>query len=143
MKFAAGIAALAVTAACVGPSRTDEDYRRKVANSAEAMSSSVATGMATAQLASHRRAFAPYVEQALNDAVNDATSIQGGFDAVQSPSRTVDAVGQRLDDVMTDALDTLSEMLTAARRGHRTELEAAAGKLSDVSDRLAALEQAG
>ncbi len=49
---------------CVSPSRTDDDYRHKAANTAESMASVVATAQLVVKVAVAKRAVAAYVATA-------------------------------------------------------------------------------
>lgn len=139
--MAVAMAAVAGVAGCAGPSRTDDDYRHKVANTAQSMSSAVSTAQLAVNIADSRRAMTPYVQQSLNDALNDATAVQNGFDAVQSPSAASDQLRTRIDDQMTKAVSTLSDLLTAVRRNQVRRLAELAKPLADVSNQLDKLEQ--
>lgn len=135
-RLAAAFVSALLLGGCVEPSCTDEDYRRKVANTAEAMGSVVATAQQVVDLATHGRSLRTSLEDALDDAYGDATSIQGGFDAVQSPSESSDQLGKQLDDDMTTVTTTISALLTDVRRGQLSDLVQTAKPLRDVSPGL-------
>lgn len=130
-------------AGCAGPSRTDADYRLKVANTAKAMGSVVATAQLTVRVATAGRAPNPYVQVSLDDALSDANGIQTSFDAVQSPSPAGDQLRQATDDQLAAAISAITDLLSAVRRNQVPSLTQAAQPLDTVATRLRQLEQAG
>ncbi|HEU0130927.1 MAG TPA: hypothetical protein VFQ85_08055 [Mycobacteriales bacterium] len=136
----AALAACLATA-CVGPSRTDDDYRAKAANTAEAVRSSVGTARLAVRAADEKRAFGPYLTRLLAEAEEDALAAQQAFDSVQPPSERADHVHDDLDDLVTEALDALRELRVTVRRGEYAHLAENAAALAKVSDELAAFEE--
>ncbi len=60
---------------------------------------------------------------------------------MQSPSDVTDRLRSQLDQVLTDATDALTALVTAVRRGRIDELDMVAQPLGTVSNELAQLEQ--
>lgn len=102
-----------------------------------------ADGALTVRLAEHDRTFNPYLEQTLNDVADDASSLQTGFDAVQSLSAASDALAKKLDDLMTQSTGALGDLLTAARREQLDQLRQQAAALAPIVAALAKLEALG
>jgi hypothetical protein len=134
------VTALLVTAllatGCAGPSRTDEDFRRKAANTAAAMVAVVETARVTAGAAGSGRLLAPYVAVTLSNAEDDANGIVATFDSVQPPSAAADALRAGLDAALQPAASTLAGLRIAARRGQLDRLPSLAEPLGELSARL-------
>lgn len=135
-RLCAVLVALLVLPACVGPSRTDEDFSRKAANTAEAMRSQVETGRLVADLVLRDRAFGPYANVTVTEAEEAADSIAAGFDSVQPPSTRADAVRTRLDALLEAATGALADLRIAVRRNRLDDVRRAADDLAAVSARL-------
>ena len=139
---ATGIAALAalLLAGCVSPSRTDDDYERKAANTAEAVASSVGTVLAGADAARRGNVFGPYLSRLVAEAEEDARSAQESFDVVQPPSERSDALHDHLDELLQEALDLLREARVAVRRGDLARVVGLRAALRTSADELSAFE---
>jgi hypothetical protein len=103
-------------AACAGPARTSADYRLKARHSAQEAQSAVATSRLAARLVSKRGAFSAYVAVVLNNAEDDASSVESTFTSVQPPDRSSDRLRSKLSPILNDVVDTISGMRIAARR---------------------------
>jgi hypothetical protein len=135
-----GLTAAVVFGACVGPSRTDRDYRRKVANTAEAVISAVESARLTADLATAGRAPAPYVALRLSESEESAAAVETGFAAVQPPNRELDDLRTETLDAVGAATEVLARLRIAAYRGElhelreiALELEGPVGRLRDLT----------
>lgn len=133
--FAAGVALLALTA-CVGPSRSDADYKAKAANTAEAIASSVNTVRLGIDALRADRVQAAYLSRLVAEAEEDALSAQQAFDSVQPPSGTADDVHEALQEIAQDALDQLHAVRVAVRRGHDDEVIGYADALARSAEAL-------
>ncbi len=111
----AAVALIAVLlTGCASSSRTDDDYRHKVANTAETLSGVLGTVEVTLRVV--HRVPAAYLSVTIADADDDAVATAGNFDAVQPPSAAADQLRSRLDDVMTRTTSMLDDLRIAARR---------------------------
>ena len=128
-------AALAV-AACVGPSRTDEDFRHKAANTAESVQGVIGTVKIAVGAAAHGHVPAPYLSVVIAAADDDASSIADTFDSVQPPGDTADELRSRLDDVLQQVVSTLDDLRVAVRRGQLRRLPELAQPLQQLNRRL-------
>jgi hypothetical protein len=137
---AAALLGACVTAGCVSPSRTYDDYEHKAANTAEAIASSVSTVKLGADEAKDDRIFGPYLSRLVAEAEEDAQSAQSTFDSVQPPSERADDLHDHLDELVQDALDLLREARVAVRRGDRARLAQLRDALSKSADDLDAFE---
>lgn len=132
---------LGLVAGCAGSSRTDEDYRRKAANTAEAAASAVNTALLGVRAAGKDRVTGPYISVLLGEAESDLLAVQSTFETRQPPSAKADAVRDRLGRVLTDAADALADVRIAARRGAVRSLPETAEALPAVAKRLEGLER--
>jgi hypothetical protein len=137
----ATLLALVLLTGCVSPSRTDRDYELKAGNSAKAVASSVATALLGVKAAKEHKAPGPYLSVLLAGAEEDASSVQSQFDSVQPPSERADEVRSKLDDLLSEAVETLAELRITVRRGELDQLAGIAEPLHDVLDQLTALSE--
>jgi hypothetical protein len=133
---AAGLAAALALAGCVSPSRTDDDYRHKAANTAEAVASAVGTARLAAVALRDGRVFGPYATRLIAEAEEDALAAQQAFDSVQPPSAAADTVHDTVDEAVRRALDLLRTARVAVRRGDFATVVAQAAGLEDAADEL-------
>ncbi|MFE0774272.1 hypothetical protein [Streptomyces sp. NPDC058861] len=135
------LVAVGTVAGCAGSSRTDEDYRRKAANTAETAASAVSTARLAVEAAGRGRLTGPYVSVLLGEAEGDLLAAQGTFESRQPPGEAADAVRERLGVLLDDAADVLAEVRIGARRGEVRELGEHAGDLREAADRLEGFEE--
>ncbi len=143
--FRASTAALvtgAILSGCVGPARWYTAYEGKAGTTADQMVSAVETARLSAQVAVTHNAFAPYLSVTIAEAEQDAESIRGAFDSIQPPGHRSDLLRDQLDQLLSKATETISQMRIAARRSDFGEVERLANSLSDVSEKLDAFAQA-
>jgi hypothetical protein len=136
MRHAAILLLVLAAAACTGPVRSYGVYESKAANTAEQIASSVATAELTTQAAVDGKSFGRTTAQALAETADDAGSVQGVFDAIQPPDRRSDRLRSELDDLLDEAVSTLEDLRTAARRGDVAGLRLAGAPLSGLSRKL-------
>jgi hypothetical protein len=132
---------LALATACVSPSRTDRDYELKAGNSAKAVASSVSTALLGVKAAEEHKATGPYLSVLLGRAEEDASSVQSQFDSVQPPSENADAMRDKLDELLSAAVDTLADLRITVRRGELDQLADVAEPLHKVLEELTALSE--
>jgi len=137
----AALVVLVLVTGCVSPSRTDRDFELKAGNSAKAVASSVATALLGVKAADEHKATGPYLSVLLGRAEEDASSVQSQFDSVQPPSENADAMRSKLDDLLSEAVDTLSELRITVRRGELDQLAHVAEPLHKVLEELTALSE--
>lgn len=142
MRGAVAVLALVAvsSAGCVSPSRTDDDYRHKAANTAQTVASSLQSARLAVKAAADGRTFGPYLSRVLADVEEDADGAQASFDVVQPPSENADATHLELSGLLSDALDTLRALRVLARRGDLPKLRDAAQSLGDLADKLDAFQ---
>lgn len=126
---------------CVGPSRTDADFRRKTAESAQAMISLVETARLTADLAAEGKAAAPYVSVQLSEAETDAAAVITAYSSVQPPSRSADGLREEALAALDAAHGHLERLRIAAFRDELEKLPRIAEPLAETVDRLNRFEE--
>ncbi len=127
----AGLAiAMTVAASCVGPSRTIHDYKRKVANSAEAVVSAIESALLTVQVADDGRAPAPYVSLRLSESEEAVASVESSLSAVQPPHHRSDDLRSEALALIGEASDVLQELRVASYRGELQRMPATAQRLA-------------
>ena len=88
------------------------------------------------------KAYGRYLTQVLVEAEEDAGSAQGIFDGIQPPDDRADELRARLDDLLSEATDTLADLRIAAWRGRFAELPELARPLPEVAAKLDAFAEA-
>ena len=136
------VVALAVLPACVGPALWFDAYAGKAGATASDMRSTVETARFVALVAARGRALSPYVGVILTDAEQDASAIEGAFDSIQPPNPRADQLRDQLDELLSKASSTISEMRIAARRDQLTQLQQIAQPLAGISDQLETFAEA-
>ncbi|MDX6205151.1 MAG: hypothetical protein QOF39_1208 [Frankiales bacterium] len=137
-RIGATVLVVILAGGCAGSSRTDDDYRHKVANTAETLDGVLGTVQVALKVSS--RAPAAYLSVTFADADDDASATAGNFDAIQPPSAAADQLRGRLDAVMQDTVSMLDDLRVAARRNRGTELAGLATPLPRLQARLQQLE---
>lgn len=132
MRLSWVLAAMLLVGACTGPVRSSPVYESKAGQTAAVAASAVQTALLAVDAAEDDKASGRYLTQVLVEAEEDAGSAQGTFDAIQPP----DQLRASLDDLLTEATDTLTELRIAARRGRFAELPELAGPLPGVAAKL-------
>lgn len=130
MRLSWVLAAMLLVGACTGPVRSSPVYESKAGQTAAVTASAVQTALLAVDAAEDDKASGRYLTQVLVEAEEDAGSAQGTFDAIQPP----DQLRASLDDLLTEATDTLTELRIAARRF--AELPELAGPLPGVAAKL-------
>jgi len=133
---------LLVVAACTGPVRSSSVYESKAGRTAEVVASAVETARLAVDAAGDSKAHGRYLAQLLVEAEEEAGAAQGTFDAIQPPDERADELRGHLDELLSEATDTLAELRIAARRGRLTELPELAAPLAEVADQLHAFAEA-
>lgn len=130
------IALVLVFAGCVGPSRTDGDFRSKTAESAQMMISLIETARLTAEVAGQGKASPPYVSVQLSEAETDAASVITAYSSVQPPSRSADRLREEALAAFDAAHGHLEKLRIAAFRAELEKLPQIAEPLGETVKRL-------
>ena len=136
------LAVLLLLGACTGPVGSTNVYESKAGATAETVASAVETARLAVDAAKGSKAFGRYLTQVLAEASEDADAAQGTFDAIQPPDRRADELRDHLDELVSEATDTLAELRIAARRGQTGELAEPAAPLAGLAERLHAFAEA-
>jgi hypothetical protein len=113
----------------VGPARTFDTYEDKATTTAEAALSAVATTALGADVGSRGGAWGSYLSILISEQEDDLTGVQGTFDSVQPPDARSDALRQQLNDILQTALDNVTSVRIAVRRGQLADLDVIARPL--------------
>jgi hypothetical protein len=130
------LAIVLLLGACTGPVRSTNVYESKAGATAETVASAVETARLAVDAAGQDKAFGRYLAEVLAEAEEDADAAQGTFDAIQPPDGRADELRDHLDELLSRASDTLTELRIAARRGDTAELAGPAAALAELADRL-------
>ena len=136
------LAILLLLGACTGPVRSTNVYESKAGATAETVASAVETARLAVQAGTEGKAFGRYLTQVLAEAEEDADAAQGTFEGIQPPDRRADELRDQLDELVSEATDTLAELRVAARRGHTAELAEPAAPLEELAGKLHAFAEA-
>lgn len=134
-------ALLLLAAGCAGSSRSDEDYRLKAANTAEAAASAVSTARLAAQTAGRGNAGSSYLSVLLGEAEKDLAGAEQAFTSRQPPSKAADEVREEVAEALSEAGDALAAARIAARRGEAAELGRHTADLTKAKDHLERLRE--
>lgn len=137
------LSVLLLLPACVSPSRTDRDYRRKAANSAEAMISVAQSARLSAEVASADKAPGRYVSLRMSESESDAEWIITGFSAVQPPDSGADDLRDDLLKVLDETATVITRLRLLAYRGELEQLAEEAAPLEELTRRLEEFEKLG
>ena len=125
-----------IGAACVGSSRTHEDYKRKIASSAEAMVSSVESALLIVETTEAGKSPGPYVSLHLSEVEESAHAVETALGAVQPPDPALDTLRDEALTAIGDAADVLEELRLAAYRSELHRLPEIARDLREPLRRL-------
>lgn len=127
---------IAVLTGCAGRSGDTTDYRHKVANTAQAVHSSLSAAGLQLEIARDGKTFATSLRVALQQTYADATSTSEGFDAVAPPTAAARSLRERVDRALAAATTLLARLRDLVAAGETGRL---ASYLPKVQQRVAAL----
>jgi hypothetical protein len=131
---------LLVLAACsphpVGPARSFSKYEGKAVTTAESGLSAVETVRLTASTASNGDAFGPYASVTVSDQEEALSGVQGTFGSIQPPNTTASDLRSELDDLLSTALDEITDVRIVLRRGQLGRAAEAAAPLKKTAAQL-------
>jgi hypothetical protein len=133
------ISLIAATAACahpVGPARTYGKYESKARTTVESALSNVQTVRMVAGAAARGNAFGPYTGVVVSDAEESLSGLQGTFGSIQPPDGRADDLRDTVDQLLSDALEHVTDVRIAVRRGELHDLGFTAGALGDDVEKL-------
>lgn len=136
----AAVCCLAVSG-CAGSSRTEEDYRLKAANTAEAAASAVATARLATAAAGRANATGAYVSVLLGEAEKDLAGAEQAFTSRQPPDENADRLRDEVNEALSEAGEALAAARIAARRGGSTALGGHTPALAKAQEKLERLEE--
>jgi alkanesulfonate monooxygenase SsuD/methylene tetrahydromethanopterin reductase-like flavin-dependent oxidoreductase (luciferase family) len=140
-RLTSAVAVVALTAGCVGPTRSDGDFEKKAGNTAKAVASALATARLAADGAGHAKETSNYLSVVLGEAEEDASAAQATFDSYQPPSSDADKLRSDLDTLLSDAIDGLTALRITARRGQLDRLPTISRQLGPVLTALTQVQE--
>lgn len=144
-RGAAGLAVVLVLAACqphpVGPARTLDDYEAKARTTAGSAASVVATVQLAAETSSAGGAFGPYLSELVSEQEDLLDGVTGTFASIQPSGAAADAVREELLGILDAALDHVTEVRLAVRRGELDALDEVAEPLDGDAAALQRFEE--
>jgi hypothetical protein len=126
----------------VGPARTYGKYKGKAVTTAETALSAVETTRLAADAGRRDNAFGPYLGIVVSEAEESVSGVESTFASIQPPDDEADTVKSNLESILNDAVDAVTEVRVAVRRGQFDRLGEVADPLGDVSDELKAFIKA-
>jgi hypothetical protein len=132
---------LAMTA-CVAPARSFDAYEGKAADTSDSVLSAVETARLAASIAGKDDSSAPTLAIVLADAEKDASGTRGIFESIQPPDPRASELRTQLDAILDRAVDGLSRLRIAVRRGEISALPHVAQPLAGVSRDLQSFSDA-
>ena len=124
---------LATLAGCVahpvGPARTFGKYEGQAVTTAESALSAVQTVRLVADAAAKGKTLGPYTAILSSEQEDALSGVQGTFGSIQPPDAKADRLRATLNAILTPALDHVSAVRIAARRGQLLRLGAVAAPL--------------
>lgn len=128
---------LAVLAAgCVGPARSESDYRADVSNTAKAAISAVEGTQLIVEALVEDKAAAAYVSRRLTEDEQEIQATITAFASVQPPTREMDAVRSDVLKLLEEASTVVGEMRIAAFRDNHAKVISLAEPLPEISSSL-------
>lgn len=129
--------------ACVGPARSDSDYRADVSNTAKTAVSAVESAQLTIQAVVEGKATAAYVSQRLTEDEQEVHAAITAFASVQPPSEDADRLRGEVLSLLQQASTVLAELRIEAFRDDHAELSSIARPLPEIADQLARYTHVG
>ena len=139
LRAAVVSAVLATTSltACVGPATTNDAYRGKALHAAHAAVSELESSRLAVDTMLAGRLQHLYTETMLSASEDALSSVQQSFDSIQPPeSRVADDLRASLDQLLSDANDSVRELRIAARRHDDATLRSVVGDIGKTIDEL-------
>jgi hypothetical protein len=106
----------------VGPARTLKSYDAKATTTAASAASAVATVRLAAETSARRNAYGPYLSQLISEQEDGLNGLAGTFGSIQPPNGEAEDTGHQLQTILGHALDHVTAVRIAVRRGQLTDL---------------------
>lgn len=134
-RVAAVLVVCLVTAGCVGPALTDEDYRGKAVASLEQVQATLAGVTISVQAAVEGRSFATATAVTVRTHEETASWVHSAFTTRQPPPGS-DDVREAVAPVLSDAATLLAELRIASNRSDTARLRQLEGQLDELTQRV-------
>lgn len=130
-----------VVAACVGPARSESDYRADIGNTATMAVSFIRSAQLTVDAVERGKAAAPYVGRRLTEDENGLGSVITSFGSVQPPSPDLDRLRAEVLALLNEAHSVVGELRIAAFRDHHDRMPSIGRPLDRLADELGTLDE--
>ncbi|MPZ72182.1 MAG: hypothetical protein GEU74_02960 [Nitriliruptorales bacterium] len=141
--IAAAGAVLLLLPACVGPARTEADYRADASNAAKTAISALESAQLTVQTVVDGKASAVYASLRLTEDEGEAEAAIVAFGSVQPPNEEMQRLRADVLGLLQQANTLLADLRIAAFRGDHGHLDAIAQPLQPTADKLQRYEHPG
>lgn len=125
-----------VAAGCVGPARSESDYRADVSNTAKAAISAVESAQLVVKAVVDGKAAAAYISRRLTEDEQEVQSTITTFASVQPPTARMDGLRSEVLNLLERANTVLGQMRVAAFRDDHVEMVSIARALPAISSEL-------
>jgi hypothetical protein len=123
----------------VGSARTYDSYQRQADSTAESTLSALQTALLGMQTANDKGTFGPYLATLLSEQEDAISGSLSTFASIQPPNERADELRGSLTEIAGDALDHVSQLRIAARRGESQQpADSLRQDIAAVDDFLAA-----
>jgi len=126
-----------VLTACVGPAPTTSAYRVRASHSASTAESALETALLAVRTSQKGNLLGNYLEVLLSNAEDAVGSAQQQFDSIQPPdAKQDDDLRSKLDQLLSQASDTVSQLRIAARRDDQAAMAKNAADIPGLAKKL-------
>lgn len=129
-----------LTSGCVGPARSEADYRADISNTAKIAAGAVASAALTVQAVAAEKSTSPYMGRRLTEDEQMLQSTITAFGSVQPPTRAMDDLRTQLVTVLEEASGAVGDLRIAAFRDDRHRVVELGRKLPELVERIRAYE---
>ena len=137
--------AAAVLAGCtphpIGPARTLDSYLAKATTTAASAQSAVATVHLAAETSGRSNGFGPYLSELISEQEDGLNGVIGTFASIQPPDDRAEEIGSQLQEALSRALDHVTAVRVAVRRGQLHDLPHVAAPLAEDIKALEAFQE--
>jgi hypothetical protein len=120
----------------VGPARTFGKYEGKATTTAQSALSAVSTTSLAARSGATAQAWGAYLSVLVSEQEDGLNGVAGTFASIQPPDARADALRDQLNPILADAIDHVTDVRIAIRRGQLADLDRVAAPLAGDERKL-------
>jgi hypothetical protein len=140
VRIAAVLIGVVILSGCAGPTTNDDAMRSQAARSANSATSEIETLKLAVTTQLDGNAWWRFTDVVVTDSETALDSINSTLASRQPPSTKTEAIRADTVTALGDAVDLAIDVRIAVRRHDESTLESLLPKLTQMSDRLGALE---